>query len=166
MIVTPRACGLAPPFTKDGCFDLVDSPIEIIVIAGPRVDLAAANLAVETAGMLVGIVLPGRGVGQPAIGASEIFGLPYVACHARIMRSIDALFQRVSLPSSMSHYLNRRKAGGYRVTLSQPHGFGRETPRGRQKRRVRRALRNDMFRNRFIRRINPRRIRWDPERYG
>jgi hypothetical protein len=88
----------APPFAKDGRIDLIDIPIEKIVIAGPCVNLAAADLAAEAAGMLVGVMLTCRGVRQSAIGASKIFGRPYATCHAAIMRSIARAFQRGILP--------------------------------------------------------------------
>src|SRR5205085_12012083 len=67
---------LTPPFPKDGRIHLVDFPTEKIVIARPRVDLARANLTAETAGMLVGVLLPCRDVRQPAAGAAKIFGRP------------------------------------------------------------------------------------------
>jgi hypothetical protein len=51
-----------PPFPKHGRPRLIDFPIEKIIIAGPRVDLAPANLAGETAGMLAWMLFPGRGV--------------------------------------------------------------------------------------------------------
>jgi hypothetical protein len=33
-----------------------------------------------------------------------MFGRPYVACHLAIMRRFEQLFQRSTLPSSMTHY--------------------------------------------------------------
>jgi hypothetical protein len=51
-----------PPFPKLGRLYLIDSPIEKIIIARPRVDLAPANLAAETARMLVWMLLPGRDI--------------------------------------------------------------------------------------------------------
>ena len=44
-------------------------------------DHGAANLAFETAGMLVRMLLFRRGVTHPAIGAGEVFGRPYPAAH-------------------------------------------------------------------------------------
>jgi hypothetical protein len=66
---------------------VIDLPIEEIIIAGPDVDLGLANLTPEIAGMLVEMLLPGRAVGQPAIGTVEIFyGPKVVARHAAIMQ--------------------------------------------------------------------------------
>jgi hypothetical protein len=53
---------IAPPFPEGGRLYLIDLPIKKSIIAGPGVDLAAANLAAETAGMLVWMLLPGCGV--------------------------------------------------------------------------------------------------------
>ena len=78
-----------PPFPKDGRLRLIDFPIEKIVIAGPRVDFAPANLTAETAGMLVWMLLPCRGVREPAIGTAKIFGRPHVACHSATMRCTE-----------------------------------------------------------------------------
>jgi hypothetical protein len=78
-----------PPFPKDGRLRLIDFPIEKIIIARPRVDLDPANLTAETARMFVGMLLPCRGVRQPAIGTAKIFGRPYVACHPAIMRRTE-----------------------------------------------------------------------------
>jgi hypothetical protein len=85
--------GYPPPFPKDGRIRLIDFPIEKIVIAGPRMDLDPANLADETAIMLVRMMFPCRGVRQPATGAAKIFDGPSVACHPAIMRSIKRVFQ-------------------------------------------------------------------------
>jgi hypothetical protein len=76
------ACGSRPPFPKHGRVRLIDFPIEKIIIAGPRVDLGPANLAAETARMLVWMPLPCRDVRQPAIGTVKKFGRPDIACHA------------------------------------------------------------------------------------
>jgi hypothetical protein len=91
-------CRSSPSFAKDGRFHLIDLPIEKVVIARPRVHPAPANVTAECAGMLVGMMLPCRGVRQPAVGAAKIFGRPYIACHTLIMRSIERIFQRSSLP--------------------------------------------------------------------
>ena len=56
------ACWFPPPFPKDRRLRLIDFPIEKIIIAGPRVDLGPANLAAETARMLVWMPLPCRDV--------------------------------------------------------------------------------------------------------
>ena len=92
------ACQSLPPFPKDGRLRLVDLPIEKIIIARPRVDLGPANLTAETARMLVWMLLPCRGVRQPAIGTAKIFGRPYVACHPAIMRHTEHVFQPSSQP--------------------------------------------------------------------
>jgi hypothetical protein len=88
----------APPFAETGRIRLVDLPIEKLVIAGPGMDLAPANLATEAAGMLVLVMFPRRGVRQPAMGAAKIFGCPNAICHPTIMRSIGRIFQRSSVP--------------------------------------------------------------------
>jgi hypothetical protein len=88
---------VTPPFPKDGRLRLIDFPIEEIIIARPRVDLGPANLTAETARMLVWMLLPCRGVRQPAIGTAKIFGRPYVACHPAIMRRTEHVFQPSSL---------------------------------------------------------------------
>ena len=95
-----------PPFPKGGRLRLIDFPIEKSVVARPRVDLDSANLTAETAGMLVWMLLPCRGVGQPAIWTAKIFGRPYVACHSAIMRRTEHVFQPGSLPQSMTYYSN------------------------------------------------------------
>jgi hypothetical protein len=97
---------LAPPFPKGGRLRLIDFPVEKFIIAGPLVDLGPANLTAETAGMLVRMLLPGRAVGQPAIGTAEIFGLPYVAYHPAIIRRAKRSIQPNSLPASMTDYSN------------------------------------------------------------
>ena len=85
---------------------MIDFPIEKFIIAGPRVDLGRANLTAEAAGMLVWMLLPCRGVRQSAVGAVEIFGLPYVACHPAIIRRSRHVIQPNSLPPSMTYYSN------------------------------------------------------------
>lgn len=87
-----------PSLAKDRRLSLIDFPIKEIIIAGPRMDLGPANLTAETAGMLVCLLLPYRGIRQPAIGTAKIFGRPYVACHPGIMRRTEHLFQPRSLP--------------------------------------------------------------------
>jgi len=52
-----------PPFPKGGRTRLINFPIEKIVIARPRVDFAPANLAAESARMLVRMLFPSCGVG-------------------------------------------------------------------------------------------------------
>ena len=81
------ACWSPPPFPKDGRLRLIDFPIEKFIIARPRVDLSPANLTAETARMLVWMLLPCRGVWEPAVGTAKIFGRPYVACHPAIMHA-------------------------------------------------------------------------------
>jgi hypothetical protein len=77
----------SPPFPKAARHGLIDFPIEKIIIARPRVDLDPANLTTETARVLVWMLLPYRGVRQPAIGAGKMFGRPHVASHHAIMRT-------------------------------------------------------------------------------
>jgi hypothetical protein len=81
----------APPFPKHRRHRLIDFPLEKFIIARPRVDLHPANLAAETTGVLVWMLLPSRGVRQPAIGTAKIFGGPYVACHPAIMPRTEPL---------------------------------------------------------------------------
>ena len=57
----------------------------------------SANLAAEAAGMLGWVLLPRRGVRQPAVGTAKKFGGPYVACHIVIMRRLEDMFQPGSL---------------------------------------------------------------------
>ena len=83
-------CWSAPPFPKHGRLRVSDFPIEKLIIARPRVDLHSANLAAETTRVLVRMLLPSRGVTQPAIGTAKIFGGPYVACHLAIMRRTES----------------------------------------------------------------------------
>jgi hypothetical protein len=86
---------------------VIDFPVEKIVIAGPGVDLGLANLTLETAGMPVCVLLPGRSVGQPAIRTVKILDGPYVvACHPAIMRRNRRAFQPGTLPASMPGYSN------------------------------------------------------------
>jgi hypothetical protein len=90
--------GRPPPFPEDGGIHLIDFPVEKVVMARPRVDLAAAHFASEVAGMLVGVMLPRRRIGQSAIGTAKIFGGPDAACHGAIMRSVADVFQSGRLP--------------------------------------------------------------------
>ena len=83
---TAMRCGSTPPFSKSGRLRLIDFPIEKVIIARPRVDLARANLTPEAAGILVWMLLHRCAVGQPAIGTAKIFGRPYFAFHPAIMR--------------------------------------------------------------------------------
>lgn len=55
--------GCLPPLAEHRRTRLVDLPVEEVVLARPRVDLAPAHLATEGAGMLVGVMLPRRGIG-------------------------------------------------------------------------------------------------------
>jgi hypothetical protein len=96
---------LAPPFPKRGRLGVVDFPIEEIVITGPGVHLGLANLTLETARMPVGMLLPCRGVGQPAIRTVEKFDGP-VARHSAIMQRAEHMFQSGTLPASMAGYSN------------------------------------------------------------
>ena len=87
-----------PPFAEVGPLRLVDLPIEKIIIAGPRVDLAPANLAAETAGMPGWMLLPCRGVRQRAIRTAEIFDGKKTACHHQMMLRAERLFQFDKFP--------------------------------------------------------------------
>jgi hypothetical protein len=90
VVMASGMLGWSPlPFPKDGRLRLIDFPIEKIIIARPRVYLGPANLTAETARMFVGMLLPCRGVRQPAIGTAKIFGRPYVACHPAIMQRTE-----------------------------------------------------------------------------
>jgi hypothetical protein len=80
-----------PSFPKHGRLRLVDLPIEEFIVARPRVNLDPTNLAAETTRVFVWMLLPNRGVRQPAIGTAKIFGGPYVACHSAIMRRTESL---------------------------------------------------------------------------
>jgi len=110
------ACWSRPPFPKHGRVRLIDFPIEKIIIAGPRVDLGPANLAAETARMLVWMPLPCRDVRQPAIGTAKKFGRPYLACHAcKYPHSAD-WFKPFSPPQLTTYYPDFIKS----VPPSQP----------------------------------------------
>jgi hypothetical protein len=101
-----------PPFSKHGRSGLIDFPIEKIVVARPRVDLGLANLTLETAKMLIWMLLPCRSVRQPAIGTGKIFGHPYVACHPAIM-PMWRLLHRPACPNSCAT-INERFNGMHR----------------------------------------------------
>jgi hypothetical protein len=79
-------------------------PIEEIIKAGPCVDLGLANLAFETAGTPLRVLLFCRRVIEPAIGAGEMFGRPYAAGHPINMRGASPIFQYRTLPQLMTHY--------------------------------------------------------------
>jgi hypothetical protein len=67
-------------------------------------DLAHANPAFKPAGMLVLILLLGRGVIHPAIWAGKIFNRPDAVSHRAIMRRIGFVFQpKLLLPSTTSY---------------------------------------------------------------
>lgn len=104
-----RPSGHPPPFPEGRRLHLIDFPIEKIMVARPRVDLAPANHTAETARVLVcWVLLPCRGVRQPAIGTVKIFGRPYAACHPAIMRRIEHVFQPGTAPRSTSYYSSRK----------------------------------------------------------
>ena len=63
-------------FPKDRRIRFFHLPIEQIIRARPRMDLASANLTVEAAGMLVRMLLSCRSVFHPAIGTGKKFGAP------------------------------------------------------------------------------------------
>jgi hypothetical protein len=87
-----------PPLAEVGPLRLVDLPIEKIIIAGPGVDFAPADLTVETAGVPGRMLLPCRGVRQRAIGTAEIFGCKKTACHSAMMLRAGHLFQSDKFP--------------------------------------------------------------------
>jgi hypothetical protein len=74
-------------------------------------DLAHANPAFKPAGMLVLILLLGRGVIHPAIGAGKIFNRPDAVSHRAIMRRIGRVFQPKRLPPSTTSYPDPRNHG-------------------------------------------------------
>ena len=84
---------------------MIDLPVEKIIIAGPGMDLGLANLTLETAEMSVGMLLPCRGVGQPAIRTVKKFDGP-VARHSAIMQRAGHMFQSGTLPASTTSYSN------------------------------------------------------------
>ena len=88
-------------------------PTEEIIDAGPGVDLGLANLAAETAGTGFRVLLFGRGVIDPAIGAGVKFGGPDAVCHAANMRRAPPIFQHRTLPPLMTHYPRMRLAAGW-----------------------------------------------------
>jgi hypothetical protein len=100
------ALSLPPPSPEGGRLRLIDFPIEKIIVARPRVDLAPANLTSEISGLLVCMLLSCRGVRHPAIGTAKIFDRPNVACHPATMRRTEHVFQPRSLPQSMTSYSN------------------------------------------------------------
>jgi hypothetical protein len=102
----------SPPFPKGGRSGLINFPIEKIIIARPHVDLGLANLTLETAKMLIWMLLPCRSVRQPAIGTGKIFGHPYVACHPAII-PMWRLLHRPACPNSCAT-INERFNGMHR----------------------------------------------------
>lgn len=98
---------------------MIDLPTEEIIIAGPGVNLGLAHFTFETAGMSVRMLLPGRGIGQPAIGTVEIFRRPnVVSCHGAIMRRCEHEFQRNCSPPSMAGYFDLQKPAKYWIAVS------------------------------------------------
>src|SRR5579859_2462368 len=73
----------SPLFAENGRFAPDRLPIEEVIKPGPGMDLGIADLAVETAGMLVRMLLPGRTIIHPAIGTGEFFSRPDAVGHAR-----------------------------------------------------------------------------------
>ena len=61
-------------------------PAEIIIGAGPGVDLGLANPAFEIAGMLLPVLFPRCGIIHSATGAGKFFDRPDAACHGATMR--------------------------------------------------------------------------------
>ena len=73
--------------------------------------LAGADRAFEPAGMLVLMLLLGRGVVHPAIRAVKIFDRPDAVSHGAIMRRLDPGFQPKPLLPSTTCYPERRISG-------------------------------------------------------
>ena len=72
--------------TKNRRRPLDGFPAEIIIGAGPGVDLGLADPAFEIAGMLVLVLFPRRRIIHSATGAVKFFGGPNAACHGATMR--------------------------------------------------------------------------------
>src|SRR5271163_4663521 len=87
----PASARSRPPFTELGRIRLVDLPVEEIVVAGPRVNQAAADFASEAAGTLGRLLFLGHAVGQRATGTAEIFDDEKTACHPAMMLSTAGL---------------------------------------------------------------------------
>jgi hypothetical protein len=66
--------------------------------AGPGVDFGLANLAFETAGTCFRMLLFGRSVIDPAIGAGEKLGGPYAAGHPAKYAPMAFRFKPLSPP--------------------------------------------------------------------
>jgi hypothetical protein len=113
----PRRKG-SPSFSKGRRLGLIDRPVEEIIRAGPCVDFDPADLAIETAGMLIGMRLFGCRVRHPAFRAVEIFGRPCASGHAANMRCETTLFQRVRLPELTDPY--RDQVGNPTDSLIRP----------------------------------------------
>jgi hypothetical protein len=87
----PASARSRPSFPELGCIGLVDLPIEEIVVAGPRVDEAAAHFASEAAGTPGWLFFLGRAVGQRATGTAETFDGEETACHSAMMLRMAGL---------------------------------------------------------------------------
>ena len=79
--------------------------------------LAGADRAFEPAGMLVLMLLLGRGVIHPAIGAGKIFDRPDAVSHHTIMRRIALVFQPKRLLRSTTCYPDPRIRGPFDSTF-------------------------------------------------
>ena len=72
---------LSAAFSSDTGERIRSLPVEVLVIAGPGVDLGVANPAFEAAGALMLVFLPCRGVIHSAARAGEYFGRPDAVGH-------------------------------------------------------------------------------------
>jgi hypothetical protein len=95
----PVSARSRPSFPEFGRIGLVDLPIEEIVVAGPRVDEAAAHFASEAAGPLGRLFFLGRAVGQRATGTAETFDGEKTACHAVMLPRAAGLSSRTGCES-------------------------------------------------------------------
>lgn len=93
-----RSASASPPLPEFRRLHLIDLPAEKIVIARPRMDFGGADLAAEAAGMLGGMLLPCRAVGQRATRTAEIFDREKTACHSAMMLRLAHIFQSGPLP--------------------------------------------------------------------
>jgi hypothetical protein len=100
-----------PPSAELGRHRILRLPSVELIRAGPCMDLAHANPAFKPAGMLMLILLLGRGVIHPAIRAGKIFNRPDAVSHRAIMRRIGLVFQPKRLPPSTTSYSDPRNHG-------------------------------------------------------
>ena len=109
-----RASGARlPPSAELGRHRAFRLPSVEFIRPGPCVDLAGADLAFESARMLVLMLLPCRGIIHPAIGAGKIFDRPDAVSHGAIMRRIGPGFQPKPLLPSTTCYPELRIPGPF-----------------------------------------------------